>query len=210
MVLHKLDSLQEYEELLLKSREEVEALYQDILKRFFSKEEGGYRICKSVRERCIFSRHNVLGDPPFSRVDFISCRNVLIYMDPVLQHQIMPLLHYALKPGGYLWLGSSETAGNSRALFEVEDARHKISVRKAGGATAGVRFRPRAGEAANGQFPAAANFAGQPARADLLKEADRVLLAKYIPPGVVISPAMEILQFRVDLGLLRQWLRVPV
>jgi two-component system CheB/CheR fusion protein len=300
MVLHKLDSLQEYEELLLKSREEVEALYQDILinvtsffrdsdafvalaekvfpklledrtreeplrvwtlgcstgeeayslamaiteraealgrdvnlqifatdlnsvcigtaraglypesierdvsperlKRFFIKEEGGYRICKSVRERCIFSRHNVLGDPPFSRVDFISCRNVLIYMDPVLQHQIMPLLHYALKPGGYLWLGSSETAGNSRALFEVEDARHKIYVRKAGGATAGVRFRPRAGEAANGQFPAAANVAGQPARSDLLKEADRVLLAKYIPPGVVISPAMEILQFRGEIG----------
>ncbi|MEO8629069.1 MAG: protein-glutamate O-methyltransferase CheR, partial [Betaproteobacteria bacterium] len=87
------------------------------LQRFFTKEEGGYRICKEIRERCIFSRHNVLADPPFSRIDLISCRNLLIYMEPVLQKQIMALLHYALKPDGHLWLGRSETAGASRALF---------------------------------------------------------------------------------------------
>ncbi|MCW1921704.1 ATP-binding protein [Luteolibacter arcticus] len=170
------------------------------LKRFFVEESRCYRICKQIRDRCIFSRHNVLGDPPFSRVDFISCRNVLIYMQPVLQQQIVPLLHYALKPGGFLWLGSSETAGTSRALFEVADARHKIYVRQPGGSPPGTRFRPWHGATANNHFPEDHSGSRVPPRAQLLKEAERVLLTKYAPPGVIISPAMEILQFRGDTG----------
>ena len=113
------------------------------LKRFFSKEEAGYRISKDIRERCIFSRHNILSDPPFSRIDLISCRNMLIYMEPVLQQQVMAILQYALKPGGYLWLGRSETAGASRALFDAEDARHKIFVRRPGGTAPSLPVPPR-------------------------------------------------------------------
>lgn len=170
------------------------------LKRYFVEESGGYRICKEIRDRCIFSRHNVLGDPPFSRVDFISCRNVLIYMQPVLQQQIVPLLHYALKPGGYLWLGSSETAGTSRTLFEVVDAKHKIYIRQAGASPGGTRFRPWNGDSGTGPFPTGRSGARVQPRAQLLKEAERVLLTQYAPPGVIISPAMEILQFRGDTG----------
>ena len=170
------------------------------LNRFFTEEEDGYRICKSIRERCIFSRHNVLGDPPFSRVDFISCRNVLIYMEPVLQQQIMPLLHYALKPGGFLWLGNSETAGNSRALFEVEDARHKIYHRQPGASPAGTNFRPRSGDPAGEALPAAGLSLRDIPRLDLPKEAERILLTKYAPPGVVVSTGLEIVQFRGDTG----------
>ncbi len=176
------------------------AIVQDVsaerLKKYFVEESGGYRICKTIRDRCIFSRHNVLGDPPFSRVDFISCRNVLIYMQPILQQQIVPLLHYALKPGGFLWLGSSETAGTSRKLFEVVDARNKIYVRQAGGNTPGPRFRPWNGDAASGHFPPERSGARVQPRAQFLKDAERTLLTRYAPPGVIISREMEILQFR--------------
>jgi two-component system, chemotaxis family, CheB/CheR fusion protein len=161
------------------------------LQRFFTKEEAGYRICKDIRERCIFSRHNVLGDPPFSRVDFISCRNLLIYMEPVLQQQIMALLHYALKPGGHLWLGRSETAGASRALFDVEDKRHKILVRRPGSSAPGLPFRPALGGGRADPFLRSAPALKAVPRADLHKEAERILLAKYVPPGVVISAAMR-------------------
>ena len=106
------------------------------LERFFTDDTDGYRISQAIRDRCIFSPHNVLADPPFSRMDFISCRNMLIYMQPVLQQEVLPLLHYALKPGGFLWLGTSETLGNSRSLFDVADARNKIFIRRPGSSPA--------------------------------------------------------------------------
>lgn len=170
------------------------------LDRFFIKEDGGYRICKDIRERCIFSRHNVIADPPFSRVDLISCRNLLIYMEPVLQQKIMALLHYALRPGGYLWLGKSETAGASRELFEVEDARNKIFTRRPGASGPGLSFRSALGGGGSDAFVRAAPVRPEATRPNLPKEAERILLAKYVPPGVVISPAMEIIQFRGDTG----------
>jgi two-component system CheB/CheR fusion protein len=168
--------------------------------RFFTEEEAGYRICKEIRERCVFSRHNVLGDPPFSRVDLISCRNMLIYMEPVLQKRIMSLLHYALNPDGFLWLGKSETASASRALFDVKDARHKIFARRPGDSPPSTRFRPALGGGKVEPFlrPAATQRAAP--RADLHKEAERILLTKYTPPGVVISAAMEIVNFRGNTG----------
>ena len=170
------------------------------LQRFFVKEEAGYRICKDIRELCIFSRHNVLGDPPFSRVDLISCRNLLIYMEPVLQKQILALLHYALRPGGHLWLGRSETAGASRALFDVEDVRNKIFERRPGRSAPGLTFRAALSGGRTDPFLRAAPAPFELPRFNLPKEAERILLAKYVPPGVVISAAMEIVQFRGDTG----------
>jgi chemotaxis methyl-accepting protein methylase/two-component sensor histidine kinase/PAS domain-containing protein len=170
------------------------------LERFFTKVEAGYRIGKEIRERCIFSRHNALGDPPFSRIDLISCRNMLIYMEPVLQKHIMSLLHYALKPSGYLWLGRSETTGASRALFHAEDTRHKLFARRPGGSPPGMHFRPALGGGTGEPFLRAAPTQKETARADLPKEAERILLTKYTPPGVIISAAMEIVQFRGETG----------
>jgi two-component system, chemotaxis family, CheB/CheR fusion protein len=171
------------------------------LKKYFTEEIDGYRICKSIRERCIFSRHNVLGDPPFSGVNLVSCRNVLIYMQPVLQQQILPLLHYALKPGGFLWLGSSETAGSSGDLFDVVDSRHKIYSRHPGSLSVGARLR-RAGEhsSATGPFPASQSGSRVAPHSHLLREAGQLLLLKFAPPGVVVSAGMEIIQIRGDTG----------
>lgn len=168
------------------------------LRRFFVEEKGGYRISKAIRERCVFSRHNVLADPPFSRVDLVACRNLLIYLEPELQQQILPLLHYALKPGGYLWLGSSESVGASRNLFDVEDARNKFFCRRAGPPTlhrTGAETRMT-----TGPFPREPQGQRETPHASLHRDAERILLAKYAPPSVVISAAMEIVQFRGETG----------
>ncbi len=100
------------------------------LRSFFVEVDGCYRISKTIREMCVFARHNVPIDPPFSQLDLISCRNLLIYLEPALQQKVVPLLHYALKPGGFLLLGNSESIGSYRDLFEASDAKHKIYTRK--------------------------------------------------------------------------------
>ncbi len=104
------------------------------LERFFSIEPDNttYRIHKGIRDMVIFSEQNVTRDPPFSKLDFICCRNLLIYMTTNLQNRIIPLFHYALKPGGFLFLGSSETAGDFGDMFAVFDKKAKLYRRKEG------------------------------------------------------------------------------
>ena len=96
------------------------------LRRFFLKVEGGYRINKNVRDMCIFAQHNLLVDPPFSQMDLICCRNLLIYLEAPLQKNIISLFHYALKPGGFLVLGSAESVGTLTNLFSLGDRANKI------------------------------------------------------------------------------------
>ncbi len=90
------------------------------LQQFFRKENGGYRICKEVRDAVVFAPHNLLSDPPFSRLNLITCRNLLIYLDRSVQRDVIDLFHYALAPHGYLMLGSAETTDASE-LFRTED-----------------------------------------------------------------------------------------
>jgi two-component system CheB/CheR fusion protein len=166
------------------------------LRRFFVRHEGHYQISKAVRELCIFSRHNLTSDPPFSRLDLVSCRNVLIYMDAALQKRVIPLLHYALNPNGFLLLGSSENVGGYADLFDVVDPRNRIFARLPSVAGVPVDFHSHVA-------------AGEPPRAigrdevaplwnalDVQKEADRVLLSRYAPVGVVVDETMTVLQFR--------------
>ncbi len=168
------------------------------LKRFFVEADGRYRIAKPIRDMCVFARQNVLSDPPFSRLDLIACRNLLIYLEPVLQQRLVPLLHYSLRDGGMLWLGSSETIGSFRELFELEDGHHKFYARKPG------RRRhvalPVAGKApADGTHPARER--PRPATVvpmDAQREADRLLISRYAPPGVVLDEHLDVLHFRGD------------
>jgi two-component system CheB/CheR fusion protein len=96
------------------------------LGRFFTPEEGSYRIQKSIRDVMVFSEHDLIKDPPFSRLDLISCRNLLIYMSPDLQRRLIPIFHYALNASGVLFLGSSESIGDSSDLFGVLDRKAKL------------------------------------------------------------------------------------
>jgi two-component system CheB/CheR fusion protein len=166
------------------------------LARFFVKIDDHYRVIKSIRDTCIFSRHNVLTDPPFSRIDFVSCRNLLMYLEPVLQQDVIGNLHYSLKPDGVLWLGPADTITGHQDLFDPLDAKHKVFGRRAGSVshpilrTALRLRRPDAG----------AGSQSGPGVPDVLKESDRVLLHRFAPAGVVVSSSMEVLQYRGNVG----------
>jgi two-component system CheB/CheR fusion protein len=176
-------------------------------RRFFVEEEGGYRVIKALREQVIFARHNLISDPPFSRMDLISCRNVMIYLEPSLQKKLLPAFHYALKPEGYLFLGASESVGAFPHLFGPVDKKQKIFVRKA---AATLAFQlPLWGERSShplpGPKPRSAPVAGAPAGAFLAglsaeREADRVTLNQFAPPSVLIDADLHILQFRGPTG----------
>ncbi len=118
-----------HETSLLKAREGFypgdieEHVTPERLRRFFVKEDGGYRIRKEVRDLVVFAPHNLMGDPPFSRIDLIACRNVLIYLQREVQNDVIELFHYALQPEGYLLLGTSETVEGSE-LFRTENKQH--------------------------------------------------------------------------------------
>ena len=108
----------------------AEEISPERMSRFFLKVEGGYRVNKAVRDMCIFARQNLASDPPFSQMDLVACRNLLIYIQPALQKKIIPILHYALKPSGFLVLGSSESLSAFPDLFSIVDKKHKIFSKK--------------------------------------------------------------------------------
>jgi two-component system, chemotaxis family, CheB/CheR fusion protein len=166
------------------------------LERFFVADDEHYRVVKSVRELCVFSRHNVLTDPPFARINLVSCRNLLIYMQPVLQQDVIRNLHYALTPGGVLWLGRADGIGSDQALFDTHDAQHKVFGKRPGTASHPTLRSLGAGSRVGG----AGERGTAAALSDLMKESDRVLLSRFAPPAVLVSPSMEILQFRGDVG----------
>ena len=105
----------------------------ELLEEYFVSEKADYRVCKSIRDSVIYAEQNFIKDPPFSRLDLISCRNVLIYMGGDLQKKVIPLFHYALKPNGFLFLGTSESIGDVPDMFSVVDRKMKIFQRKAVG-----------------------------------------------------------------------------
>src|SRR5436309_1701597 len=168
------------------------------LRRFFVKVDGQYQVRKAVRELCVFAKHNLATDPPFSKMDLIVCRNVLIYLEAELQRRVSSIFHYALKTPGYLMLGVSETVGPLSDLFSVVDKKYKVYAKR----PTWRRFDLGLGSldrviARKGTSRAArsADEAGR-SRSDLLQEVDRLLLSKYAPAGVLVNEAAEILQFR--------------
>ncbi|HBF35936.1 MAG TPA: hypothetical protein DDW50_01290, partial [Firmicutes bacterium] len=168
--------------------------------RFFTKIKSGYQINKEIRDWCIFAPQNVFSDPPFSQIDLISCRNVLIYFGPILQRKVIPLFHYALKPAGYLMLGSSESIGFFADLFTLLDKKNKIYLKKSLPTPLNFDLSPgSSGLAAtvledNRKMDTVRN--GLLQDLDVQKAADRIILAKYAPNAVVINDNLDILQFR--------------
>ncbi len=172
------------------------------LQRFFVEVDGAYRVNKAIRDLCIFARHNALTDPPFSRMDLISCRNVMIYMEPALQRKLMPILHYALKSTGFLFIGPSETIGSYRELFEPEDAKSKIYSKKPMALRIDQSFpkQPASAQLPERSLPVWRDMHRDPQQ-DLQREAERVLLSRYVPAGVLVNAEFEVLQFRGETGL---------
>ncbi len=174
-------------------KNEVESVSPEDLKAYFTKNNGGYQVNKSIRDLCVFAHHNFLKDPPFGKMDCISCRNVLIYMEPYLQKKALTTFHYALNPKGYLLLGKSETTGGVPELFASVEKNDKLYTRK----DVPGRFMQVASvrsEQILNHLPD--NPKSESLRSDFQKTADDILLLKYTPAGVVINEAMDIVHFR--------------
>ena len=170
------------------------------LRRFFVPEKGGYRIAKAVRDICVFSRQNILRDPPFSHLDLISCRNVLIYLDPSLQQRVLQVFHYALEPHGLLLLGSAESPGAASELFEPVSKRYRLYRRRPAPARPLDLDFARATPALSALASQRPRVAESPAKeTDSLGDAlDQFLLSRFALHGVVVNEPFEILHFRGD------------
>lgn len=179
-------------------RSSMEGVSPKRLQRYFAKKGDCYQISKVVREMCVFAIHDITNDPPFSRLDLISCRNLLIYLDKDLQKKIINSFHYALKPKGYLVLGISETVGALSDKFSLVDQKNKIYSKKLGSATLPL-------EQASDSNGGAMTYLYQKnigvenksilSGFDLHKEVDKIILKKYIPAGVLIDENMKVVKF---------------
>jgi two-component system CheB/CheR fusion protein len=179
----------------------AEEISPERMARFFVKVDEGYRVSKAVRDMCVFARQNLANDPPFSQMNMVACRNLLIYIQPVLQKKIVPILHYALKPSGFLVLGGSESVSAFPELFATVDKKHRIYTKKA--ITSRLHY-----DFAQSYYPAQSTLraSGNALKSqsadkddlDVQAEADRVVLREHAPVGVVINREMEVVQFRGD------------
>ncbi|MBI4775203.1 MAG: PAS domain-containing protein [Deltaproteobacteria bacterium] len=170
------------------------------LDRFFSKEDNRYRVKSDIRELVVFAEQNILSDPPFSKLDLLVCRNLLIYLKPEAQNKVIPLFHYSLREGGALFLGASEGLGRHHDLFEPLSKQHSIYRKK------NHLIRPQV------QFPTASRrligsieqtkHEEQPEKpeVDVRREAEKILMQEHTPACVVVNPAGEILFFHGRTG----------
>jgi two-component system, chemotaxis family, CheB/CheR fusion protein len=175
------------------------------LTRFFSQEpdSGAYRIQKALRDILVFSEHDVIKDPPFSKLDLISCRNLLIYMGGDLQKKLIPLFHYALNPGGTLFLGTSETVGEFADLFATLDRKAKLYQRKvdvpgAHHSTIGKYLPPELEVGADSRLHE--KMPGEN-KHQLRELTERVLLQQYAPVGALVNQSGDILYLHGRTGL---------
>ncbi len=194
------------------------------LRQFFDVDHGRYRVRKEIREKVLFASHNLLKDAPFSRLDLISCRNLLIYLKSAAQDEVFNIFHFALRSGGLLFVGSSEATSNVQSLFSSLDAKHRVYVRRSvprpswkvpvlplrtpGRATApGARPRPLPPLPA-ASFEAGATHsetrglqsAGQERRANLFGELHLKLLEQYGPPSAVVNETHDIVHLSEHAG----------
>ncbi len=163
------------------------------LQKFFNQENGDYRVSKELREMVVFAEQNLIKDPPFTKLDIVCCRNLMIYLDSELQQRILPMFHYALKPGGILFLGSSESLGACSNLFEPINKRWNI-YRSIGGALTFNHFR---------NLPATVNLESQPelkslmanlptTETQLTKLIEQMLMERFVPVSVIVNERGDI------------------
>ena len=167
---------------------------EKLLKKYFLKVNGNYQIAKFIRDMCIFAKQDITKDPPFSNLDMICCRNVLIYFDPFLQEKIIPILHYALKPNGFLILGESESVGKFTDLFAPMEKKGIMYIKKRAPSIVTFGFEA---------FPPVARTAqrlkeferGDP-MAGLRDEIDRIVMSRYAPAMILVNKDLDILIFQ--------------
>jgi two-component system CheB/CheR fusion protein len=180
-------------------------LSEERLRRFFSKKSQKYQVDSKIRDMVVFALHDVARDPPFSNLDLVSCRNLLIYMDTNLQKRVLPILHYALKPGGILFLGTSETVGEASELFDILDKRNKIYRARPMEMERMHRFRmppilfleeiQDQGTGQGGQ-----GIPKSEKREQVREVVERAIVEKYASPAVLVDESANILYFHGNTG----------
>jgi two-component system CheB/CheR fusion protein len=167
------------------------------LQRFFTDHDGLYQIRKDVRDLCVFAKQDATRDPPFAGMDLISCRNLMIYLGTHLQDRILPIFHYALREPGFLVLGNAETI-RSFPGFSPVDAKNRIFART----SAAPRTLPDVGDRRLPDLGTSESLTGPKASVpqDVNREVDRLVLAEFAPPGVVVTDNLAIVQFRGRTG----------
>jgi two-component system CheB/CheR fusion protein len=173
------------------------------LARFFTLDESGYQINKSIRDTVLFAQHDVVLDPPFTKLDLIVCRNLLIYFDQILQRRLLPLLHYSLRPGGILLLGSSETIGRLDHLFAPIEPRLRLYLRQHNAASDGQQlvagsFPPMTRPTQ--EYPMVPPEHSTEPGDTLQMAADRLMLQSYAPAAVIVSGAGDIVYISGSTG----------
>ncbi len=183
---------------------ELESVSEDHLNAYFKKTNGSYRIVKSVRDTIVFAVHNFLTDPPFSRVDLISCRNVFIYLDPFLQKKALTTFHYALKENGLLLMGKSETPGNPTDFFTPFSKKEKLFLRKPGSGRFSQTVQKK-DKSEKASVNTTTSISLSP-RTDFKKSAESVLISKYSPASVVVDEHMAVVNIN---GNVAPFLELP-
>jgi two-component system CheB/CheR fusion protein len=175
----------------------AEDVSADRLRRFFNRTDGGYQVSKAIRDMCVFARQDLTRDPPFSRLDLICCRNVLIYMDTPLQRRLLSMFHYALQDEGFLVLGHAESIGYHSDLFALMNKKNKVYRKTAGAAKAPLMdvFRSQV------KVEAAAPQAAAPHETRLvLSDTNRIIMQRYAPPSVLLDQHFNVVQFNGQTG----------
>jgi two-component system, chemotaxis family, CheB/CheR fusion protein len=175
----------------------VEPVTAERLRRFFEPVPSGYKVVKAVRDMCVYSSHSVIKDPPFSRMDLISCRNLLIYVDAAMQDRLVPIFHFALRPGGYLFLGTSENISRHQDLFRPLDKKHRLFQRRGHGSLrqtlppgAAVTPRTTRSEPSNPRLE----------RLGLRRLTELRMLERYTPAHIVVNREGQVLHYSSKTG----------
>jgi two-component system CheB/CheR fusion protein len=179
------------------SSQDVQEISKERLHTYFTKRDGQYHINKVLRDMCVFATHNFINDPPFAKIDLVSCRNVMIYFNPQLQSKVLSSFHFSLKQNGLLFLGKSETVSNAQNLYEVIGKNEKIYLRR----YAPSRYVPNAFNPSlnNIKEKIKASEINGTIETDIKKTTTEVLLNHFTPSSVVINKNMEILHFHGDI-----------
>ncbi len=170
------------------------------LRRFFTKGENGFRIKKEIREMVVFAIQNVITDPPFTKMDLISCRNVLIYLETELQNRVIPAFHYALRPGGVLFLSPSEGIGNFTDLFATLDKKWKMYTSKPSSASARTLVAQRYAWTGDKAERLPGELVGTRDKTNFAELTKRVLLQSYAPPSIITDDKGNIVYVHGDTG----------
>lgn len=178
----------------------------NLLNKYFFKRDDDYQVVEKIRKMVIFAQHNLLKDPPFNRLDMISCRNLLIYFQPDIQKKVMSMFGFSLNLNGFLFLGSSESVGDLRELFSVFESKWKIFRYKGGAVYTGFHVFDSARLARKTMPKPPMLMGGELPRTRMIENIQSDLVSRYVPPSIIVNASLDLLHI---IGDVNDYLHLP-